>query len=86
MIRVTVEIRPKGKSGHTREIARMDLGNIADHAAARDYEISASSEADSQSGQPAFVASGKVISHGRQESIWALLAKATAWIATSAKK
>jgi hypothetical protein len=86
MIRITVEILPNGSEARAREIARMDLENIADHAAAVDYEISASSAADPRSGQPAFVASGMVVSHGHQDSIWALVAKATAWAADLARQ
>ena len=69
MIRVTVEVLPHGNEAGAREIARMDLGNVRDRAAASDYEISATSEADRRSGRPAFVASGMVVSHKRQDSI-----------------
>ena len=86
MIRVTVEVLPHGNEARARKVARMDLGNVRDRAAASDYEISAASAADPKSGRPAFVANGKVISHGHQESIWALIAKATVWVAASAKK
>jgi hypothetical protein len=91
MIRVTVEHRPNGNCAHAREIARMEIGNIADHAAASDYEISASNEADPRSGQPAFVASGMTVRHRREDSIWMLVAKAVdrvaaSWVAASAEK
>lgn len=86
MIRVTVEILPKSKNAHAREIARMNIGSISDRAAAVNYEIWASNEAHPPSGQPAFEASGKVVKHKRNDSIWALLAKATAWVAASAEK
>jgi hypothetical protein len=86
MFRITVEILPHGDETRARKIARMDLGQVSDRAAALDYEISASSEADQRSGQPAFEASGMVVSHRRQDSIWALVAKSAGWVADCAGK
>jgi hypothetical protein len=86
MIRVTVELWPGGSNARAREIARMNIGSISDRAQAVDYEIWASSDTHAPTGQPAFEASGKVVKHKRNDSIWALLTKATAWVAASAKK
>ncbi len=86
MIRVTIETCPRGATARAREIARMTITGISDRAAARDYEISASSSADARSGRPAFEASGNVITHRREDSIWALVAQAAGWVAASAEK
>ena len=85
MIRVTIEIWPGGDSARAIEIARMNVANVSNLAPDSTYEIWASSEAN-KFGQPAFEASGKVITHRRKDSIWALLAKATSWVAASAEK
>jgi hypothetical protein len=86
MIRITVEIWPNGIETGVREIAHMNITNVSDRAPVSDYEVWASSERNPLSRQPAFVASGMVVSHRRKDSIWALVAKAAAWVAASAEK
>jgi hypothetical protein len=87
MIRVTIEIWPGGSKVRAREIARMDIGNISDLAAISSYEIRASSVANPLSRNPvAFSARGTIAGHRRKDSIWALVAKATAWAADLARQ
>ena len=86
MIRVTIKIWPGGCEARAREVARMNIANISDLAAVSDYEIWASSDAHRPSGQPAFEASGKVVSHKRKDSIWVLVAKAASWVAASTER
>ena len=45
MIRVIVEILPNGSEARAREVARMNIGNVSDHAAVSEYEIWASNKA-----------------------------------------
>jgi hypothetical protein len=87
MIRVTVEILPNGSEARAREIARMDIGNISDLAAISSYQVRATSVANPLAKKPTgFSARGTVGGHRRQESIWALLAKSTAWAADLARQ
>jgi hypothetical protein len=87
LIHVVIEIWPNGSQTRRREIARMDIGNISDLATVSSYAVEAKSVPNPLAADPvAFSARGTVDGHRRDDSIWALLAKATAWAAHLARQ
>ena len=87
MIHVIVEIWPNGNQTRRREIASMDIGNISDCAAVSSYIVQASSAPNPLSKHPtAFSARGTIEGHRREDPIWSLLAKTTAWLAHLARQ
>jgi hypothetical protein len=76
MLRIMVELIPGGFSPLRRKIASMDIGNISDLAEVSDYKIDAIESANSLIATPARSASCIVRQHNRNQSVWALVARA----------
>lgn len=75
MLRIIVEIVPGGV-GRPRELARAELGNVSDLADKSDYVIRASEGVNPLVPAPAWEARGRLTAHNRNQSVWALVAKA----------
>lgn len=85
MLRITVELIPGGV-GRPRELARAVLGNVSDLADRSDYQVAAREGDNSLCGRRAWEARGLIAGHDRNQSVWALVAKAAAWAAAEAEK
>jgi hypothetical protein len=85
MLRVIVEIVPGGH-GRPREVARAQLGNISDLGKISDYEIEAREGTNGVTWAKAWESNGMILGHDREQSVWALVAKAAAWAAAEAEK
>ena len=82
MLRITVEII----SGRKRTLATADISNMSGLAVS-DYEIEVKTAARAEpSWQREWEARGMISQHDREQSVWALVAKAAAWAAREAEK
>ena len=79
MLRIIVELVPGGREPAKYELARAELGNVSDLAPESDYVIRASDGANPLTGTPAWQRTGKIESHQRNRSVWALVERAAAW-------
>ena len=86
MLRIIVEIVPPAASRPPREVARAELGNISDLGKVSDYEIEAKEGTNGVTWAKAWEARGMIYGHDREQSVWALVAKAAAWAAAEAEK
>jgi hypothetical protein len=78
MLRITVEII----SGRKRTLATADISNMSGLADVSDYEIEVKTAARAEpSWQREWEAHGMISQHDREQSVWALVAKAAAWAA-----
>ncbi len=85
MLRITIEIIPGGV-GRPRELAQALLGNVSDLADRSNYQIAAREDDNKLAGRRAWEARGLINDHDRNQSVWALAAKAAAWAAAEAEK
>jgi hypothetical protein len=85
MLRITVDLVPGGV-GRPRELARAELGNVSDLADRSDYRIAAREGDNPLAERRAWESRGLIAGHDRNQSVWALVAKAAAWAAAEAEK
>jgi hypothetical protein len=83
---IKVELWPGGYEGMKRTLAKAHIGNVSNLADVSDYIVTVSEGANPITGTPAWSARGRVDGHKRQQSVWALVAKAAAWAAAEAEK
>jgi hypothetical protein len=76
MLILTVDFVPAGIQARRRTIASMHIGNVSGLSDVSDYEVNVMEGANPLSGTPARLASFEVRDHDRQQSVWALIAKA----------
>jgi hypothetical protein len=84
MLRVIVELVPGGDESRKRELARADIGNISHLAPVSDYVVRASENMNGLAGRPAWAKTGLVTKHNRNQTVWALVARAADWAAHEA--
>ena len=85
MLKITVELIPGGV-GRPHELARAVLGNVSDLADRSDYQIAAREGDNPLCWRRAWEARGLIAGHDRNQTIWALVAKAAVWAAAEAGK
>ncbi len=84
MLRITIEIISRG---HKRTLATADISNMSNLADRSDYAVAVKTALRAQpSWQPEWEARGMISGHDREQSVWALVAKAAAWAAKEAEK
>lgn len=81
MLRIIVELVPGGDESRRRELARADIGNVSHLASVSDYVVRASENANALAGQPAWAKTGLITKHHRNQTVWALVARAAEWAA-----
>ena len=86
MLRIIVEIVPPAASRPKREVARAELSNVTDTGNVSDYSIEVEEGANGVTWAKAWEARGMICGHDREQSVWALVAKAAAWAAGEAGK
>jgi hypothetical protein len=86
MLRVIVELVPGGREAHKREIASMTLANVTAQAGLDDYAIHAAEGVNAVAQREAWETRGLIAGHDRQQTVWALIAKAAAWASLEAEK
>jgi hypothetical protein len=80
MPKVTIELIPGGFSKMSETIGSMRNSNMSNLADVSDYTVEAMESANPLTGYPARNAGCMVLAHERCQSVWALLAKASAEI------
>jgi hypothetical protein len=85
MLRIIVEIVPPAPARPKREVARAELSNVSDGKIS-DYEIEAEEGVNGVTFAGAWEARGLIAHHDREQSVWALVAKAAMWAAAEAEK
>jgi hypothetical protein len=80
MLKVIIEILPRGHRELRRTVASMSIGNLTLMGDVSDYGIDAVEAANALTGTPSRSTSCKVLSHDRRQSVWTLVAKAAAEI------
>ncbi len=76
MIKVIVELIPKGRHGFRRTIASMRISNIGDGTERSDYDVEVQEALNPLSGTPSRTASMRVLGHQRDQSVWKLIGAA----------
>lgn len=88
MLRVTIELVPGGRENLKRELAVMEISNMSVLAGDDDYAIAIIAKEDvnpvAQRGR--WESRGMIFRHDREQSVYALLAKAAGWAAAEAEK
>ena len=84
MIRITVEIIPRGDESRARRVATAEIANLSDRGTICAYRIAASEEPNPVTGDPAQAWTGAVEQHDRRASVWSLIAKVATWAAEQA--
>lgn len=77
MLIVTVDLVPGGYEPHRRTIGSMRIANVSNLTGVSDYDVEAMEGANPLTGAPPRKAACKVLAHGRRQSVWALLARAS---------
>lgn len=85
MLRIVVEVVPGGDEGGTFEVARAHVANVSALADLSDYVVWVREHANPVAGTPAWEDSGKIDSHKRRRSVWALVERAAAIATASAE-
>jgi hypothetical protein len=80
MLVITVDLVPGGFAPMRRTIAAMNISNISDLAELSDYLIEASETSNPLADTPSRDVRCVIRGHARAQSVWALLAKASAEI------
>ena len=80
MLKVTIELLPSGFAPMRRTIASMHISNATDLADISDYVVEAVESANPLTRTPARKGSVVLYHHDRQQSVWALLARAASEI------
>jgi hypothetical protein len=86
MLRVIVELVPGGREKLKRELARIQLGNITDLHSVSDYAIFACEDVNPVAQRGRWESRGLIAGHDRNQTVWALVAKAAAWAAAESEK
>lgn len=86
MLRIVVEIVPPAASRPKREVARAELSNVSDLGKISDYSIEVEEGVNGITWAKAWESRGMILGHDREQSVWALVAKAAAWAAAEAEK
>jgi hypothetical protein len=86
MLRVTIEIWPRGDKARAHTIATADVANVSDLSYVSDYALSATEQYNPVADTPAWSQCGHVLQHDRRASVWALVAKVATWAAEQATK
>jgi hypothetical protein len=88
VLRITVELVPGGYEGMKRELARAHVSNLSALAARSDYAVAIyANEIDNPvAGCRRWESRGMIADHDREQSVWALVAKVSAWAAAEAQK
>jgi hypothetical protein len=86
MLRLTVEIWPRGNRLLARTLASANIGNISGLADMSDYVIEVSEGDNPLAGTPAWSVQGHIFRHNRNASVWKLVAKAATWAANETSK
>ena len=86
MLRIIVEIVPPAASRPKREVARVELSNVAESGKTSSYTIEVEEGINGVTFAGAWEARGMICDHDREQSVWALVAKAAAWAAAEAEK
>ena len=86
MLRIIVQLVPGGAEHRKRELGRVELSNLSNTAARSDYSIEADEGPNEVTGGCAWESRGMLSGHDREQSVWALVAKAAAWAAGEAEK
>jgi hypothetical protein len=73
---MTIELVPGGFEPLRRIIASMRISNVSDLADCSDYRVEVEQAANPLTGDPASRLECMVLSHDRNQRVWALLAKA----------
>lgn len=84
MLRITVEIVPRGDESRARRVARAEIANLSDRGTICTYRINASEEPNLITGAPAQAWTGAIEQHDRRASVWSLIAKVATWAAEQA--
>ena len=86
MLVIKVELWPGADERYKTILARASIGNISNLADVSDYEVLGSEGKNPLTGTPAWKGRGLLHQHDRNQSVWALVAKAAAWAAAEADK
>ena len=78
MLVVTIDLLPGGNPERRRTIGSMRIANVSDLANISNYSVGVLEGANPLAGTPARNACFEVLNHDRQQSVWALIAKAAA--------
>jgi hypothetical protein len=78
MLVITVDLVPGGYEPLRHTIAAMSIANISDLAQISDYRIEANETSNPLVGTPSRTVRCVIRGHARAQSVWALLAKASA--------
>jgi hypothetical protein len=87
MLRITIDLIPGGREHAKRALATATISKMSGLAEVSDYAIEAKTATRAEpSWQPAWEGRGMISGHDREQSVWALVAKAAAWAAKEAEK
>lgn len=88
MLRLTVELVPGGREAHKRVLATMTLANVTDTLTSwlDDYAIHAAEDVNPVAQRERWESCGLIAGHDRNQTVWALIAKAAAWATGEAAK
>jgi hypothetical protein len=86
MLRITVELVRGGREHSKRVLAKADVANMSGLADVSDYAVEVETEARLEPWQPGWERRGMISGHGRDKSVWELVAKVSAWAAKEAEK
>jgi len=78
MLMINIDLVPGVFQPLRRTIASMRISNTTDLADVSDYRIEVMESRSALTGLPARSASCEVLRHGRNQSVWALVARAAA--------
>jgi hypothetical protein len=77
---ITIDLFPGGYESHRRTIGSMRIANLSDRGDISDYSVEVMEGANPLTSDPPRKAACMVFAHDRRQSVWALLAKASAEI------
>jgi hypothetical protein len=76
MLTITIELVPGGFAPLKRTIATMRIANMSDLAKVSDYRVEVTEGGNALTGDPPRSAVCEVRAHDRNQTVWALVAKA----------
>lgn len=87
MIRIIVQLVPRGEEARTLELGRAELGNLSPPGPHifSSYSISVSETGNPFSGSEPWECRGSIENHDRRESVWKLVEHASAWAVRQAE-
>jgi hypothetical protein len=88
VLRITVELLPGGQETGRRQLAMANVSQMEALAGKFDYVIAVyANEGDNPvAGSGRWESRGMIAAHVREQSVWALVARAAAWAACEAEK